>query len=82
MTAEPRREHPPCAGCRHESTYGVITQSEKVVEVRGQCLRYSGTGQWPHGCRHFVERAMTDSERLTAAGYRRRPGRKAIGEDE
>lgn len=25
---------------------------------------------------------MTDSERLTAAGYRRRPGRKAIGEDE
>ena len=25
---------------------------------------------------------MTDSERLTAAGYRRRPGRKAIGDDE
>ena len=82
----------------HESALRTITNLGVEIEPLKALLREAAihlrASEWEEGdnVHHLLnrirdalgegEQSMTDSEKLTAAGYRRRPGRKAIGEDE
>ncbi len=51
-----RSEHPTCAGCRHAMEWGIVTRDGKREATKGQCLHPTARAEWPHGCRHHVER--------------------------
>ena len=49
-----RQEHPQCHGCRNAMEWGIVRVGLKREAHHGICL--NGYGDWPEGCRHFVER--------------------------